>query len=349
MLVDDLFPFLRSLPPDVHDTVVRILLAALALLATFLLRGMLTRLIIRPLRRRAEGTASRLDDQVLNIIQQPVQVLIVAIGFSLAAQTLVVDEATTFFVSRTIRSLIIIAIAVAIFRVAEVMAFNSAQLRLLTGLSVEERLVPFVRVSLRLVIIALTISIILQEWGYDVTGLIAGLGLSGLAISLAAKDTIENLFGFSAIVTDRPFVVGDYIVVGDTEGTVEHVGLRSTRLRRRDQARITVPNSRLVSAVVTNLSRMNKRWIDLTLGVGPETKSAQLQTLLARLRALLKAHPKIDPDSVVVLFTGISGVRLEIMIRAYMTLPSWVDFMRERETLNFQIMDVIQEMELIIR
>ena len=96
--------------------------------------------------------------------------------------------------------------------------------------------------------------IIIREFGYDVTGLIASFGVIGLALSLAAKDTAANVFGFTAIVSDNPFQVGDYITMGDFAGTVEHVGVRSTRVRKLDQSLVTVPNSKLTDSAVTNWS-----------------------------------------------------------------------------------------------
>src|SRR3982751_4471798 len=117
------------------------------------------------------------------------------------------------------------------------------------------------------ILMALALVIIIQEWGYDVSGLVAGLGLGGLAFSLAAKDTVENLFGFTTIVSDQPFVVGEFIKSNDIEGTVEHVGIRSTRIRQQDQSYVIVPNSKLASAPILNWSRLNKRWYNTTLRV----------------------------------------------------------------------------------
>src|SRR5262249_8920002 len=151
-----------------------------------------------------------------------------------------------------------------------------------------------------------------QEWGYDVTGLIAGLGLGGLAISLAAQDTLSNIFGFAAIVSDRPFVVGEYVKTKDVEGSVERVGLRSTRVRQIDQAVVAVPNSMLASSAILNWSRLSKRKLEVTLGVTYKTRPDQMEALLASLREMLKAHDKVDPNSVVVYFIGFGQSALNI-------------------------------------
>jgi MscS family membrane protein len=184
----------------------------------------------------------------------------VTLGFYAAAllaisTVLTLDAGAQVFVARLARTLIIVAIAIALYRALEIFGFSRARLYALTGINIEESLLPFVRVGLELLIIAFTVVIVVQEWGYDVSALVAGLGLGGLAVSLAAADTIANIFGFSMIVGDRPFIVGDYIKTNDVEGTVEKVGLRSTRIRQPDQALVTVPNKTLANAVILNWSR----------------------------------------------------------------------------------------------
>jgi MscS family membrane protein len=337
---------LSQLPVGVRETVARLLLAFVALLLTWVFRSALSRLIIGPLRRRAAKTPGTLDDSLIDILERPVQLLILAVGLSLAVQILAMDEATNRFIGQLIRTLVIFAVGLAVYQAVNVISFSSAQLRTITGIVIEARLVPFMRVAMRLVIIALATTIIIQAWGYDVSGLIAGLGLGGLAFSLAAKDTVENLFGFSAIVTDRPFEVGDYIVTADAEGTVENVGLRSTAIRRPDQARVTVPNSRMSTGPVTNWSRLVKRQISFTLGLTYDTTGAQMQTLLDRLRALLTGHPRVEKGSVSVFFTEFGENALKISISAYLLIPDGGQFMHEREALNLNIMQIIGELGL---
>src|SRR5262249_35855949 len=134
--------------------------------------------------------------------------------------------------------------------------------------------------SFKLLFIVLAVLVIVQEWGYDPSGLIAGLGIGGLAISLAAQDTVKNLFGFTTIVGDQPFTVGDFIKTADVEGTVEHVGVRSTRIRRQDQAYVTVPNSVLANSAILNWSRLSKRWIDMTLRITYDASRSDILKLL---------------------------------------------------------------------
>lgn len=344
-----LLSILDNISPELRDALARIVAAGLILLATWIIRQGLTRVILRPIRSRVEHTPGEVDDHLLDIIQQPVKFVVSILGLALAVQALGLDPLASQFVNRLVRSGIIIAVALGLYRIVTIISFSSAQLRTLTGLSIEERLVPFVRVVLRLVIVLVAITVVLQEWGFDVTGLIAGLGLGGLAFSLAAKDTVENLFGFAAIVTDRPFVVGDQIAIGPDEGVVENVGLRSTRLRRNDQARVIMPNSRVASSTLTNYSRMQKRWLDMSISIPPNLTSAQVTALLDAIRASLVENRSVDPRSVLVAMSGIGGGKIDLMIRADVRLTNFPEFAREREAISLRILDLIQNAGLEVR
>src|SRR5262249_38006520 len=138
-------------------------------------------------------------------------------------------------------------------------------------------------------------------------------------------------FAFAAIVSDRPFVVGEYVRTKDVEGTIERVGLRSTRVRQIDQAVVAVPNSMMASSAILNWSRLSKRKVELTLGVSYRTQPDQMETLLASLREMLKAHNKVDPNSVVVFFTGFGQSSLNILVRCYLNIADWGEFSAEQE------------------
>ena len=129
---------------------------------------------------------------------------------------------------------------------------------------------------------------ILQELSFDVAALIASLGVVGLGISLASQDTVSNMFGFAAIVSDNPFKVGDYIKTPAVTGVVESVGVRSTRVRQLDQALVTVPNNLLTNAVVLNWARLEKRRLDVTLNFTYSTSADQMRAVVAGIRELLE-------------------------------------------------------------
>jgi MscS family membrane protein len=187
-----------------------------------------------------------------------------------------------------------------------------------------------------------------QEWGYDVSGLVAGLGVGGLAVSLAAQDTLANLFGFTMIVGDRPFVVGEFIKTPDVEGIVEHVGMRSTRVRQLDQAYVTIPNAKLADSAILNWSRLSKRRLDARLCIRYDARPEQLEALLERSRALLNAHEKTEPESVVVYLIEYGENGLIVLVRANLLLPDWIEFTAEKEKLFIDILKIVEELGLSI-
>src|SRR5689334_2425021 len=221
--MDKINSFWESLSPALRDNLTRIVLAVLVLLLFWLLRRLLVALVVRPLHALAKRTNSGWDEVLLAIVTVPVRLIIIAIGLLVGAEILNVDVTTSVFVVHLARVFIIIALLMAAYQIVDALAPSSNRLFSFTGLTINERLLPFMRTAIKLILLAVAVVIIIQEWGYDVSGLVAGLGLGGLAFSLAAKDTVENLFGFTTIVGDQPFMVGEFIKSNDIEGTVEHV------------------------------------------------------------------------------------------------------------------------------
>lgn len=341
--------FLQTLPTGVRETVIRVALALLALLIIWLLRRLLGNLILLPFRRLVvERTRTQIDDMVLTAAETPVRLLIVAVGIAIAGQILSSDGETVAFIANLSRTFVILAFFFLIYNTVDLIVASSLRLRHITGIPLDEQLVPFMRVGIKVVLIAIAIVVLLQEWAYDVSGLVAGLGLGGLAFSLAAQDTVANLFAFTTIVSDRPFVVGEYIKTPDVEGTVEHVGVRNVRIRQVDQAYVTVPNNKLASAPITNWTRLEKRRINFKLGMTYDTTSDQMRVLVHRIREMLKTHEKIDPESVVVHFNEFGDSSLNIVIVAMVFEPKWGPFQGVREEINLNILDIVAEMGLSI-
>jgi MscS family membrane protein len=341
--------FLNDLPPEVRNLALRIALALLALLIIWILRRLISRLILLPIRQLVVNrTTNQLDDILLKVIENPIRFLVIALGIYIAGTILTADVGTTLFFSHLARTFVILAVFVALYNGVDLIVQSSMRLRYITGISLDEQLVPFMRTALKVVIVAIAVIVVLQEWKYDVNGLIAGLGLSGLAFSLAAKDTAANLFAFTTIVSDRPFIVGEFIKTPDVEGIVEDVGMRNVRVRQLDQAYVTVPNSTIANAPILNWSRLNKRRVNFTLGVTYSASSDAMRQLLGRLRQMLGEREKIDPESIIVNFTDFGDSSLNILIVCMILEPDWKLFTEEKEQINLAIMDIVAELGLSI-
>ncbi|MBZ0291364.1 MAG: mechanosensitive ion channel family protein [Anaerolineae bacterium] len=339
--------FLRSLSPEVRYTIIRVLLALVTVLVIWLLRSALTWLIFQPIRafieRRQNGGTANL---VVDSLELPIRILVVALGTGLAAAILETDRTTNTFVSHLTRTLVIVGIATAVYNLSGLITNSSPRLRTITGISIDEQLIPFLKTVLRILIIIFAGLIILQEWQFDISALIAGLGVGTLGISLAAQDTVANLFAFSTIVSDRPFVVGEYIKTPDVEGIVDRVGSRTTRIRQLDQAFVTVPNSKLANDAIVNWSRLTKRRLDFVLGVTYSTSAAQMRVLVAQIRDLLVNHEKVNPESVIVHFVNFGDSALQIRIIAEAYEPNWGAFQGFTEEINLQVMEIVENLGL---
>lgn len=202
-------------------------------------------------------------------------------------------------------------------------------------------LLPLVARIAKVLLMALGSVALLSELGYPVASLIAGLGIGGLAVALAAQKTVENLFGAFSIGADQPFREGDFVRVEDFVGTVEAIGLRSTKIRTLDRTLITIPNGKLAEMRLESYSVRDRMRLACNVGLVYATSPAQLREILARLERVLREHPKIWPDSVVVRFKELGDSALIIEVMAWFQTCDWAEFQLIRQDILLQFMEVV--------
>lgn len=203
-------------------------------------------------------------------------------------------------------------------------------------------LIPTIARIAKLALAAIVFVVLAQNFGLNVTGLLAGLGVGGLAVALAAQKTIENLFGGVSLVADRPIQVGDFCRFGDRVGTIEAIGLRSTRIRTLDRTVVTIPNAEFSGLQLENYSARDRIWLKLKLGLRYETRPEQLREVLAALRRLLRDHPRVDPDPARVRFVDLGAYSLDLELFAYVLTSDFDEFLAIREEILLSIMDVVE-------
>jgi MscS family membrane protein len=196
-------------------------------------------------------------------------------------------------------------------------------------------------VKILLVLIALTV--LLQLFGFNVTTIVAGLGIGGIAVALAAQKTIENLFGGLTLMADKPVRIGDYCRFGTQEGWVEDIGLRSTRVRTLARTVISVPNAEFSNVQIENLTERDRMRFFTTLNLRYETTPDQMRHVLVGLRALFGSHPKVGPELLRLRFAALGQASLDIEINAYITTADVDQFLAIREDLLLRVMDVVTE------
>jgi MscS family membrane protein len=191
-------------------------------------------------------------------------------------------------------------------------------------------------------LVGLALVAVLAEFGYPVAGLLAGLGIGGIAIALAAQKTVENLFGSLALAADPPFGVGDFVRVEDFVGTVEAIGLRSTKIRTLDRTLVSLPNGRLADMRLESLAARDRMRLACTVGLVYSTSAGQMRQVLEGLEGVLRAHRRIWPDAVVVRFKELGPSSLDIEVMAWFQTSEWSEFQLIRQEVLLQFMDVVE-------
>jgi len=184
--------------------------------------------------------------------------------------------------------------------------------------------------------------VILYAAGVNITAALAGLGVGGIAVAFAAQKTLENLFGGITITSDQPVRVGDFCRFGDQVGTVEDIGLRSTRIRTPDRTLVSVPNGHLSSISLENFGVRDKIWFHPTIQLRYETSADQLRYVLAEIRQMLYAHPRVESQSARIRFAKFGACSLDLEVFAYVQATDYAVFLEVQEDLLLRIMDIVE-------
>jgi len=239
-----------------------------------------------------------------------------------------------------------VAVVLVAYRGIDIFTDVLAKRAAATETKFDDQLVPLLRTSLKLFVSVVGGLFVLQNLDVNVSSLIAGLGLGGLAIALAAQDSVRNLLGGVTIFADKPFEVGDWVIVDGIEGTVESVGFRSTRVRTFYNSLVTVPNGRLVDTGVDNMGKRRWRRYKTTLGVGYHTTPDQMQAFVEGIRAIIQANPGMRQDYFIVEFHGFGATSLDVLVYCFMDASDWTEELRTRHVINLDIMRLAARLQV---
>ena len=202
---------------------------------------------------------------------------------------------------------------------------------------------PLGRQILKLSLFLIAVLSVVSAWGYNTSTILAGLGVGGLAIALAAQKTLENLFGGVSVIGDRPVLVGDVCRFGDRTGTVMHIGLRSTRLRTPERTIICVPNSQFSTMALENISGRDKIWFHLKLNLRQDTTTDQLQSVLSSIEGILAASNKVEPGKIPVRFIDVGEYSLNLEVAAYVMTSDGDEFLAIQQDLLIRILQAVEK------
>jgi MscS family membrane protein len=244
--------------------------------------------------------------------------------------------------SALLSSLFVVAVTWLLLRVSDVLSAWVKDELIARGEVGATALVPPGRKFVKAIVVIFALVAILSNFGFNVAALLAGLGVGGIAVALAAQKTIENLFGGLILYADRPVRVGDFCRFGDKMGTVEEIGIRSTRVRTLDHTVITIPNATFSNMEIDNITARERIRLLAVITVRYETTPDQLRYILVEIRKLLYSHERIIPDTPRVRFINFGAFSLDLEVLAYANTTDWAEFLGIREDVFLRIMDIIE-------
>lgn len=323
------------------NTTTHYVIAGLFLLGAIVLRGVVTRMLFGVLKTFASRTKTTLDDKLFAALAAPVGALIIYIGALASLKVLKLPPSSDLAVAYTSTVVFSFIIFWLLLR-----AFNTV-LEHLQDVARERKMgvaafMPWIRKALLTIFVIFGVLMVAQSLGADVKAFLAGLGIGGLAVALAAQDTIANIFGSVVVAVDQPFRIGEFVRIGGNSGTVEDIGLRSTKLRGADKSLTVIPNRTVAAEAITNLSRFTQRRFEQVIGLTYTTTPEQMEAIVTEFRELIRRDEEVDPGSVLVFFRDFSASSLDIWV-AYMTKDA--DFeksMRLKQRINTEFMRAVQ-------
>jgi MscS family membrane protein len=315
-----------------------LVLALLVAIASWLLSVAMV-WALRPLVRR---TDTAIDDVMLERAAAPIRLAVAVPIFRAALVPLGLNLEAMDAISRLLSALFVVAVTWVLLRVVDVLSARIQQRLVESGQGTATAAVPPGRKAVKGILFALAFVAILDNFGFSVTALMAGLGVGGIAVALAAQKTIENLFGGLTLFGDRPVSVGDFCRFGDKIGTVEEIGIRSTRVRTLDRTVVTIPNAEFSNLQLENFAKRDCMRLFAMIGVRYETTPDQLRYILVEVRKLLYAHERVTVDPARIRFVGFGAYSLDLEIFAYVDTSDWNEFLGIREDVYLRIMDIIE-------
>ncbi len=301
------------------------------------------RLVIR---RRTQPDRHEFWEYELSRLQRPLLLMLGAVTLAIGFPMLDFDEDVEHVVEIFANFASTFAGVLVGFRLVDAAADYWKQIAEETDSKLDDQLVPLARTSGKIFVGAIGAIFILQNLDINITSLIAGLGLGGLAVALAAQDTLKNLLGGATILADKPFQVGDWVIVDDIEGTVEQIGFRSTRIRTFADSLITVPNARMTDTAVNNMGQRTWRRYYTTVGIAYHTDPDRIQAFVEGVRAIVRANDNMRHDYYIVELHSFGDSALNIMVYTFIGASTWNEELRTRHVFNLDIIRLAQQLQV---
>ena len=318
----------------------KIFLAFFVLFLFLVFRKVFTLFILKFFRKLTKKTKTDIDDKLFKALKEPLKFLFIIGGIYFFFYFL---EIKGEILNHLIKSLLIFDLFWVLFNIVNIFEDKVYHFIGKYGRASRE-MASFIIKLLKILIVSLAIIALLQEFGINVTGFLASLGLGGLAFALAAKDTAANIFGGIAILTDNIFKIGEWVKIGNVEGTVEDIGMRTTKIRAFDKRLIIVPNSVIANSSIENFSRRDKRRVVMRIGLTYNTSIETIKEVIKEIREMLLNHPEIaKEESLLIYFDEFEDSSLSIFCYFFTNTSIWKEYLRIKEDINLKIKEIIEK------
>ena len=269
---------------------------------------------------------------------KPLSFLIIILLLSFFFPILQLPATLSFYLATSIRAAIPLLFTITAFRLIKFIGLYLEMKAAQTKNTMDDQLVPIIRKSLRVFVVAFGTLAILQSLNISILPLLTGLSIGGLAFALAAQDTIKNFFGSVMIFIDKPFLIGHWITTDGVDGTVEEVGLRSTRIRTFSNSLVTVPNGKLADATINNHGLRVYRRFYTTLSINYDTPPALIEVFIDGLKEIVNRHPDTNRDHNNIFFNDMGAHALNIMFYIFFEVPDWSRELKARHEILLEIL-----------
>jgi MscS family membrane protein len=307
-----------------QNTTISIIVSILILVGAIVIGKLLYWLIGTFAKSLAARTKSGLDDILIDKLEEPIIYGIVILGFYWGFTRLHFNESVDSFFANVFMILFILNVTWLIARVIDSLIEEYiVPIVTKSESDLDDQLLPILRKTVKAVLWIFGIVIALSNSGFDVAALIAGLGIGGLALALAAQDTVKNIFGGIMVFLDKPFKIKDRIKVNGMDGVVEEIGVRSTRLRTLEGRLITIPNGQFSDNAVENVSLEPTRKVNISLGLTYDTTPEQMENAMNIIKDIIKANSKVEDDALVA-FNTWGDFAMGIQVIYYISSPDFI-------------------------
>ena len=315
--------------------------ATIIFLFVLMLRKFFTLLVLTTLQKLAKYTTTYYDDRIISALKAPIRFAFVVIAIHLFF-LIIFQETQT--IKNILNTLIVYDVFWAILAVTEALRGLSHQFAGRFSSDLSKEVGNFIVTILKILIMGVGLGAMLQVWGINVTALVASLGIGGLAFALAAKDAASNLFGSFSLLADKSIRIGEWIKVNGVEGTVEDIGMRTTKVRSFGKSLITVPNQIVANNPIENFSRRGVRRIKMRIGLTYDTSSTQMSKIVEEIKYMLHTHEHIaQKETLLVNFESFGDSALNIFIYTFTSTANWAKYLNIREDIHFKIMKIVED------